>query len=285
MAALKKRVYAVLEGRDWADGTTRIVNGLLIGLIVANVISLMLESMAGVRAQFGETIRVFDAVSVVIFTVEWLLRVWSSTASPRYVGAAGRVRFAMTPMALIDLLAILPFWLPMVGLDLRVLRILRLFRLFRILKLARYSQALQTFGRVVTRKREELITLLMVLGVLLLIASSLMYYVEHEAQPEAFSSIPATMWWGIATLTTVGYGDVYPITTGGKLLGSVIAVLGIGMFALPTGILGAAFVDELAQRRLREGGQDSAGSEDDTPDHCPHCGKSLKVEREAVGSE
>src|SRR5690606_1703563 len=133
--------------------------------------------------------------------------------------------------------------------DLRVFRSVRLVRVFRIAKLARYSEALRMFGRVIARKREELLTVLLVAFVLLLIASTLMYYIEGDVHPKGFGSIPETMWWGIATLTTVGYGDVYPVTPPGKVLGAIIAVLGIGLFALPTGILGAAFVEDLSHRR------------------------------------
>ena len=141
-----------------------------------------------------------------------------------------------------------------------MIRMVRLFRLFRLAKLARYSTALRTFGRVFAAKKEELVTTLLFLSLLLLAASCLIYFAEYDDQPEAFSSIPAAMWWGIATLTTVGYGDIYPVTIAGKIIGSVIAVLGIGMFALPTGILGAAFLEEIEEQKT-------------TPKPCPHCGK------------
>lgn len=266
MLELKHRVYIVLEGRNWADPTVRWVNAGLVALIALNVVALVLESVGAVREAMGGWLRLFEVFSVLVFTVEYVLRVWSITATPRFAGAVrGRLRFAATPMALIDLLAILPFWLPFLGIDLRVLRMLRMFRLFRVLKLARYSQALQTFGVVLMRKREELTTILIVLGMLLLLVSSLMYYVENEAQPDKFSSIPATMWWGIATLTTVGYGDIVPVTGLGRVLGALIAVLGIGIFALPTGILGAAFVDEIQQQKATHRRNLT----------CPHCGEPL----------
>lgn len=167
----------------------------------------------------------------------------------------------MTPMALIDLLAIIPFYLPFFVPDLRFVRIIRLFRILRILKLGRYSKALQTFGNVLKRKKEDLAIALSTLLVLLVFAASLIYIVEHQAQPEVFSSIPAAMWWAVVTLTTVGYGDVYPVTIVGKLLGAGIAVLGIGLFALPVGILASGFAEEIKG--------------DDNNPTCPHCGKKI----------
>jgi voltage-gated potassium channel len=162
-------------------------------------------------------------------------------------------------MALIDLVAILPFYLPFARMDLRSMRVVRVMRIFRLAKLGRYSESLQTLQRVFKAKKEQLADTVFILLVLLVMASSLMYFAENHVQPDKFSSIPAAMWWAVSTLTTVGYGDVYPFTTAGKIIASVIAVLGIGMFALPTGILGAGFVEEREQRKRHL--------------RCPHCGK------------
>jgi voltage-gated potassium channel len=125
---------------------------------------------------------------------------------------------------------------------------------------------------VLKSKAPDLLSLLFLLLMLLMVSSTLMYHLEHEAQPNAFSSIPATMWWGIVTLTTIGYGDMAPVTAGGRALGGVIAILGIGMFALPAGLLGAAFVDELGKARAARAPAPTAG---EAPHHCPHCGKQL----------
>ncbi len=165
---------------------------------------------------------------------------------------------------MIDLMAILPFYLPkLIPFDLRFLRAVRLFRIFRLLKLGRYSESVRLLGRVLNAKKEELGVTIFAVLILLVICSSLMYYAEHQAQPEAFSSIPAAMWWGIVTLTTVGYGDVYPITLPGKILGAIIAVLGIGLFALPAGILASGFADEMQKKRSQASGI------------CPYCGRKL----------
>lgn len=166
-------------------------------------------------------------------------------------------------MPLIDLLAIAPFYLPMMGVDLRAFRALRLFRLLRVAKLGRYSMALKLIGHVVRSKREELITTVIFMLLLLLFASSLMYFAERDVQPEVFGSIPESMWWAVTTLTTVGYGDVSPVTPVGKALGSVVAILGVGMFALPTGILGSGFVEAIENQKNDSG-------------ICPTCGQCVK---------
>ncbi|MGI4762315.1 MAG: potassium channel family protein [Janthinobacterium lividum] len=192
-----------------------------------------------------------------------MARVWSCVEDPRYRQPwLGRLRYMATPLALIDLLAVLPFFLALGGLSLRLARLLRV---VRVLKVARYVKALHLIERVVRRKRTELLVAMGVIGVMLLLVSTLMYAVESEAQPDKFGSIPDTMWWGVATLTTVGYGDVFPITPAGKLLSSVIAVLGLGLFAIPTGILASGFSEHIQEQPAAE----------PTYKYCPHCGEKL----------
>lgn len=286
VAAIRRRVWEIVEIARPGDRPSWIFDVAIRVLIALNVIGVVLETVPAVADAVGVWLRAFDTVSVMVFTVEYLLRIWSAREDPRYGGVVlGRIRFAFTPLALIDLLAVLPFWLPVLGVDLRALRGVRLFRLFRILKIARYSQALQTFGRVFRRKAEQLILTFALVGFLLLIASLLLYYVEHEAQPVTFASVPAAMWWGIVTLTTVGYGDVYPITVAGRLLGGVFALSAVLLIALPTAILGSGFVEELEARRAGAGTERTAspgsveGRDPDTRwSHCPHCGARLPEE-------
>jgi voltage-gated potassium channel len=257
----KRRIWEILEVATPGDKASGYFDLLIQSLIVLNVIAVLAETVEPWGTQYAKLFVNFEIVSVVIFTVEYLLRIISCTSDPRFrPRVLGRLHFASTPLALIDLLAILPFYLPFLGFDLRVLRALRLFRLARIGKLGRYSESLRTLGRVVVAKKEELIVTLSILSLLLILASSVMYFVEHEAQPTVFSSIPAAMWWAVATLTTVGYGDTYPVTIAGKAIASVISILGIGMFALPTGILGAAFVEEVEKKKKGRARR------------CPHCG-------------
>ena len=203
-------------------------------------------------------------VSVGIFSVEYVLRLYACTADPRCRHPVkGRLRFAITPLVLVDLFAVLPFYVSAINADLRFLRMLRAIRIIRLAKIARYSEAVRTLGRVLNSKKEELAISLGLLTLLLILVSALMYYAEHDVQPDKFSSIPAAFWCAIATLSTVGYGDVYPITPLGKIVGAGAAVLGIGMFALPTGILGAGFLLE-----IQKGKQ--------APQRCPHCGNTIE---------
>lgn len=267
MRNVKKRIFEILEkASSPKDIPSRTFDIFIITLIALNVIAIMLVTIKSLAAQYTTFFRAFEIFSVMIFTLEYILRLWSCTSDKKYKDPVrGRIRFSLTPLAIIDLLAILPFYLPMLlPFDLRFIRAVRIFRMFRLFKMGRYSTSMKTLGNVLKEKKEELLITAFVVGILLVIVSSLMYYVENKAQPEAFSSIPAAMWWGVATLTTVGYGDVYPVTTLEKFLGAVIAILGIGMFALPAGILGGGFVEEMQKKR------------DKQQKTCPHCGKSIE---------
>jgi voltage-gated potassium channel len=261
---IKIEIYNILNVSEYCGSTGKKIDTFLLGLISLNVIAVILETIEGLASNYSIIFEIFEIISVAIFSIEYVLRIWSCNVGAKSNRPISkRIRFVFTPMALIDLLAILPFYLPMIlPLDLRFLRALRLLRIFRILKVGRYSDALKILGSVVRRRKEELFITLITIIILLIIFSSLMFYIEGDAQPNAFSSIPAAMWWGIVTLSTVGYGDVYPVTTLGKLLGTIIAILGIGMFALPAGILGSGFVEEIQNRR-------------DKIRKCPHCGKEL----------
>ena len=259
---VRERVYHFIEP-SYEPG--RIVDVAIILLILLNIVALILETVEPIYNLNRFAFDLFEDFSLAVFTIEYVVRLWAITANPRFSRpVAGRIRFALTPLALIDLLAILPLLLPPPSVDARFIRVVRVLRIFRVLKLVRYFRALRLLGQVIADRKEELVSIFLVLLILLAISSSLMYLVEHEDQPEVFTSIPATMWWSIVTLTTVGYGDTYPITALGQTIAAIIAILGIGMFALPAGILGAGFVEALAAHRS-----------DDPKNHCPHCGKPL----------
>ncbi len=262
--SLKQRVWQILEVDRAGDRLSRAFDIFIISLIALNGLAFVFGTVEDLASAFGSWLDAFERFSIVVFTVEYAGRLWSCVTVPAYAGALkGRLRFMFTPLALVDLLAIAPFYLPFVSFDLRFLRLLRLFRVFRIFKLARYMESLQLLGRVFVQKKEELATTLVVLIVLLIFAASFMYYAEHDTQPRSFPDIPSAMWWAVATLTTVGYGDVYPVSPLGRLLGAVVAILGIGLFALPTAILGSGFLEELQKKRK-------------APSICPHCGKPLE---------
>ncbi len=234
-------------------------------LIILNVFFLILESYKELHQDWALFFKVFEIISVIIFTIEYLLRVWvANLKAEKNQSWKYRLKFIFSAYGLIDLLAILPFYLPFIfPFDLRITRILRLFRMLRVFKLGRYSKSLKLIQSVLKDTKSELSMTVFVAFILLVFSSTLMYYVEHDVQPEKFASIGHSFWWAVATLTTVGYGDVYPITGLGKVLSAVIALIGIGFVALPTGIISSAFIDKVqaAKKEKRK---------------CPHCGKHLE---------
>ena len=262
---LRSRVHQVLEGRDAQLGA--VVSWFLATLIVMNVAAVVMETVPAVQAKYGHALHLFEQFSLTVFTIEYVMRLWSAGEHGRYSGVVGRLRWMFTVGAIIDLIAIVP---ALFITDMRLVRMLRVARLARVAKLGRYSLALRTLRHVINARVPDLFSLSFVLLILLVLSSAGMYHLEHAAQPDQFSSIPATMWWGIVTLTTIGYGDMAPITVEGRMLGALVAVLGIGMFALPAGLLGGAFVEELGKSR-RKAREQRAGAKRSS--RCPHCNR------------
>lgn len=267
LKAIKKRVYLYLDVES-DNKTSAVISFFILSLIILNVLAVILETVQSLSMRFGTLFHSFEIFSVGIFTAEYMLRLWTVTLAKKFKDPiTGRVRFAFTPMALVDLMAVLPFYLPFLfAFDLRIIRMFRIFRLFRILKAGRYIGAFKSFGAAIREKKEELVVAFLTVIIALIFVSSIMYFIENRVQPEKFSSIPQAMWWGVAVLTTVGYGDVYPITTLGKILGSVIAVFGIGLVAIPAGIIFSGFVGALQKQHE---------AKERTKRTCPHCGKDI----------
>ncbi|MBX3279690.1 MAG: ion transporter [Acidobacteria bacterium] len=262
-SGVKMRVWEILDVAKPGDTLSKAFDIFILSLIFLNVVAVILGSVKEIEDRFAPGFYWFEVFSVVVFSIEYLGRVWSCVSRKEYSNpVTGRLSFISKPLSVIDLLAVLPFYLSFVGADLRFIRALRLFRIFRIAKLGRYSASVRLLGRVIKNKKEELVITVMVMVLLVVLASSFMYMAENEAQPDKFPDIPTAMWWSIVTLTTVGYGDVFPVTMLGKFFAGLIAILGIGMFALPTGIIGASFVEEI--HRHKSGNM-----------VCPHCGKEI----------
>jgi len=260
---MRKRIFQILEPGEKGDIASRSVDFVLIALILLSVLSIVLETVPSLAIYQSEFYR-FEVLIVFVFTVEYVLRIYTCVESEKYrEPLRGRIRYIFSPLALVDLIAIAPFYLAFLPLDMRFIRMIRVLRLFRLFRLGRYTRAVEILGRVVVDKRAELAVSVLLGFILIMFSAIMMFYVEHDAQPEHFESIPDAMWWAIVTLSTIGYGDVFPITILGRVLGAIIAALGVGMFALPTGIIGAAFVEEY--RNLRTDNS-----------ICPHCGKSIQ---------
>lgn len=259
-------VWTLLETVRGGGRAAVLMHRAIMTLIILNALAVILASVQSMERRWSLFFDAFELFSVAVFSLEYLARVWACTADPRFAGPIrGRLRYVLTPLALIDLLAILPSYLIWLHLDLRIMRSLRLIRLARVGKMGRYSTAAAMIVRVVKSLREELLLSLSMLAILATVCATLMYFVEGQVQPEAFPSIPAALWWSFVTITTVGYGDVYPITPLGRILGITTTLLGILMLALPTGLFSAAFIEEVHRRRQAH-----------PQKSCPHCGKPLE---------
>jgi voltage-gated potassium channel len=245
---LRRFVYNNLHNEDYETRFSRTINYFLILLILGNAAAILLESVNDVYQSYAAFFDFFEYFSIFIFSLEYLLRFWSvAEENPFYSAWKNRLNWVKSGAAIIDLFAILPayinFWVPI---DLRFLRILRLMRL---LKLTRYFVSLQILLRVIEREKGSFQAVLFILSIMIVMAAACIYVVESKAQPEVFTSIPASMWWAVVTLTTVGYGDVTPITPLGRFLGAIITILGVGLAALPAGILATGLTYELEQRK------------------------------------
>lgn len=301
------------------DPWGRLVDAVLVFLIFTNVVVVILETDPVLGTAWADWFWRFELFSVAVFTVEYALRFWSCVdreGKPQMSPARARVRWVLSPLGLIDLLAILPFYvflfLPGGGQSLLLLRIFRGLRLLRVFKLTRYSPALRILRTVLVREANTLMVVAFVMMVILIMTSWGIYMIERTAQPESFGSLPQALWWSVVTVTTVGYGDVVPLTPLGKFFGGLISLVGIGMAALPAGILASGFATEMRRREAvfyREVRRATANGEvtheethrihhlarelglshkdafalmrdavRDTPAHahCPHCGADLK---------
>ena len=257
---LKKRIWEILELSKENDKHSKYFDFFISILILLNVVAIILETEKALVIDYEAIFKYFELFSIFIFSVEYLLRLWSCVLAEEYKNPIiGRIKYLFSPLAIIDLLAIAPFYMTFLVTDTRILRILRLLRLLRITKHFRYSKTFHVIISTIEKKKEELLSALVLMLCLLLVCSTGVYYAENEAQPDKFSSILASMWWAVATLTTVGYGDIFPITSLGKFFGSISAIFGVGLFAIPAGLLASGFSD-VAETENK---------------NCRHCGKEI----------
>ena len=247
---IQKRTSQLLSKGNVADKPSQYVDMILFILIVLNIAAVCLESVRHIGNEYKVAFNAFEFFSVVIFSIEYVLRGWSAPARNDLGNSTNiikRMKYIFSFTGLIDFLAIIPSILPYFfgGLDLRWLRVLRLLRL---LKISNYSSALEDFFSAIKADWRSFSAALYLMVIALFLSSALMYIAEHDSQPEKFSSIPETMWWGLITLTTVGYGDVSPVTPLGKIIGAFTAIMGVCTVALLTGIVASAFANQRAQK-------------------------------------
>ena len=246
------RTLEILEKGEANDTISKLCDYFILVLVFLNIVAVVLESVAGLQAEYGAHFATFELVSVILFTLEYGLRIWASGAY-RFMtdenSSKGRVSYIFSFHGIVDLVAILPFYLQVLfpGLDLRVLRILRLLRVF---KLSHYSSALEDLFSAIYQERRSFFAASYLLLLALVLTSSVMYYAENEFQPDKFSSIPNAMYWSLITLTTVGYGDVSPVTSIGKVISIFTAFLGVSIVAMLTGIVASAFSNQVARKKI-----------------------------------
>lgn len=258
--SLQTTCYNILTASSDArehKAMSKVFDWVLILLVLINVAAMMLETVPQVANVWSYELHLIEIVSVILFTIEYALRVYSSAAAPVHGNTElvhksvwkRRWQYMKSPMAIIDLMAILPFYLSVfIAFDLRILRV---FRVLRILKIGRYSRSMQTLVTVIRNESHSLLAAISVLLLFTVIAATCIYYIEHHAQPEVFSSIPASLWWALVTLTTVGYGDAVPVTALGKIFGGFITIMGICFYALPAGILSSSYTSQMQLKRDR----------------------------------
>lgn len=268
-----RKTYEILEGEKGRGATAFHI--FITILILLNISSVILESEEWIHVKYETYLKWVETVSLFIFAGEYALRLslYRMRGDTRKFALA---RYMITPMMLVDLAVIMPLFLPFLGADTRMLRILRLLRLFVVFKLIKMNNSLSEFGSVIRAKASDIIVSLLILVLAMVLASSLMYYAEREAQPETFGSISAAMWWGVVSFTTIGYGDTVPITPLGRVIGAMVALFGVAVYAIPAGIMASAF------NEYRNSGKDDKGRKEGErggrggPNTCPHCGKSLE---------
>lgn len=251
MKDVQYRIYQLLEKAEEGDKASRLVDIGLSVLVFVNVIAVSLETVDSLHRAYAGLFWWIETVSVTLFSVEYVLRFWSVAAAADERGISSlkaRLSYVFSPTGIIDLIAILPSLLPLLfgSIDLRWLRILRLARLF---KFSHYTSALEDLISSVRRERQSFVATIYLLFLALMISSTLIYVFEHDLQPDYFGSIPESMWWSFVTLTTVGYGDVVPITAAGRAVAAMTALMGVCVVALLTGIVATGFSKQMALKQ------------------------------------
>lgn len=297
---LERSLYHLVDEKDESNRLSKCFNYFLMALIILSVGEMALETDDEIYIPYKYYFDNFDLFTVIVFTVEYAIRILTAHLAPENKGKTrwqSIKSYVFSFAGLIDLISILPFYLNYTKIDLRVLRMLRLLRFLRVFKIARYNSSMKLVADVIKDKSSEIGVIMGVIIIIMIISSFLMFYAENDAQQEQFPNVLSCLWWAIVTMTTIGYGDVYPITVAGKVIGSIMALLGIGLVAMPTGIISAGFlekVNEHKEQKHREaeekeakereakakaqdggGGTENAVTIDDKKHYCPYCGHRL----------
>ncbi len=305
--AFRRRVYEVLQEAKPGDRLSRLFDRAILLCILISISNILLTTFSNLPSWLNSTLGIVELVTTVIFTLEYAMRLYCCDYiyAGKYSGIKAKLRYMVSFFAIIDLFSILPIYITIIfGINLRAIATVKIFRILRIFKIKSFSNALMTVINVLKRKSSQLLASLSVILLLMVTSSIVMYYLENPAQPDVYSNAFSGMWWSVATFTTVGYGDIYPITVAGKVFASVIAFLGIGLVAVPTGIISSGFVEEIVTASNDNTAKPTAPTDssatptqDSAPNtttahnsptnewahsttttlHCPHCGKHYKI--------
>lgn len=258
MSEARQRLYEQMDPLVWTGTGLSPVNRIVLGIVFLSILSAVFESEPEIYRISPAFFTLLNAIFAVVFSVEYVVRLWAMGVNPQYAGVRGGFRYALTLASVVDLIATLALWVDLLlGIPGFYGVLLRLVRVLRILTLTRNSQwaaAIRMLGRAISERGMELTLSFGFAGIVLLVSATVLFAVEGRVQPESFGSIPRAMWWAMATLTTVGYGDVYPITAIGKICAGIVAITSIAIVAMPTGIMAAAFSDAFQRLRTDESG-------------------------------
>ena len=278
-STIRRKIFALFSEETRDKGFPKYFNYFIMTLILVNVVTMILETVKVIYEPYHTYFHAFELFVIAVFTCEYIMRILTADlAFPCGNRLKSILKYMFSFYGLIDLLAILPFYMPFTKLDLRIVRTLRLLRFLRLFKITRYNNSMELIKSVMSEKRSELGVTCFVIIIVMIIASFLMFYAENAAQPDHFPNVLACIWWSIVTLTTVGYGDVFPVTGIGRFIGGVIAFLGIGLVALPTGIISAGFLEKLNEKHKEENKESDTENHDEHKCHkqyCPYCGHKL----------
>lgn len=288
---LERSLYYIVDEKDESNKLSKSFNYFLMILITLSVGEMALETDDSIFVPYRKYFNIFDIFTVMVFSVEYFIRILTAHLDPVNDGKTRwqSIRSYMFSFAgIVDLVSILPFYLTFTKIDLRVLRMIRLLRFFRVFKITRYNNSMKLVADVIRDKSSEIGVIMGLIIIIMIISSFIMFYAEHDAQPEQFPNVLGCLWWAVVTMTTIGYGDVYPITLVGKIVGSTMALLGIGLVAMPTGIISAGFLEKVNERKDKKTSEESKDhhkdgdkdnddktEESDKKHYCPYCGHKL----------
>ena len=291
---LERALYYIVDEKDESNRLSKGFNYFLMVLIILSVGEMALETDDEIFLPHRKYFNLFDFFTVMVFSVEYFIRVMTAHLNPenkdknRWQSISS---YIFSFAGIVDLVSILPFYLTFTNIDLRVLRMIRLLRFFRVFKITRYNNSMKLVVDVIKDKSSEIGVIMGLIIIIMIISSFLLFYAEHDAQPEQFPNVLGCLWWAIVTMTTIGYGDVFPITLVGKIVCSTMALLGIGLVAMPTGIISAGFLEKVNERKKEsdekakvsdkhsqshdDNDTQKAVATDDQKHYCPYCGHRL----------